>query len=691
MNGDFWAEPQAQEILDHLCTLGQTNQARHIDFIAAMRSLANVNQLVYLEAIVRARAINPKAARLALLQLPALRNSISNELAKELLVAWTLDGPANGVKEFKEDVEVLIKNNRGGTIPVESVKCFADITPDELEHNPYIKYLEVPSFVLLSLFEEAFQQSIARTTSSDLPYSRGTGSLLVYNIPRPVGSEGQEPTDADKAFFAIYARCVSARIDAGGVLMNEDYAEHLDILAQMLPTLTDKALEKKIREAVCKDMVKAFSKLSADKIDYHVNNIGDHSAAFFNDAEVMKTIVTRLASSTAKSAANALATLAYTQVNGAVAGSNIAMPTKQFVDVVRAAGKEKAVARRLATMGSVGLAVRRMNSDPNGLVINFTTKQASNFFRYNDVILPDIAADVSKFEDLAAMGEKLANEVPKLAIEEVTTPDVVKSAIRELHKNNRYNHSPALGLEVKRAFKVNLPGQKERFDAWVAANPDTKVMTLFHGTGTMAAQFLLRYGFRIIKTTGDPLVTARMLGDGIYFADNVNKSMLYMSNSGYIRAENQEGYLFKCRVALGKSPKDHKEGFKVKTGLVSNEWAVYDLDQIYIEEAYYGFSRRLATITDLLNEATGNFYPAASTFIFMDGQIPIGGGEYIDFADFIKTAPAHVTVEATAVGPMVIIGHTQDFAERQACYLYGTDCAMSGDEATFLSLVANTY
>lgn len=696
VNGDFWLEPQAQEILDHLCSLSQTNQARHIDFTAAMRTLADVNQLVYLEAITRARAIYPKAARLALLQLPPLRKSISNELAKELVEAWTLDGPAEDVKEFKENVEALIKSNKATTIPADSVKCFADITPDELKvHEPYISHItdsiQLPTCILLSLFKEAYQQSITKSVSSDLAYSRGVSELLTRSIPRPFGSGGQEPTDTDKDYFEVYARGISARISAGGVLVSEKSFLHLDTLAQMLPTLTNKMLEKKIREAVCKDMVTAINKMRTDEIDFVINMIGDHSAAFFNDAEVMKTIVTRLASSTAASAASALATLAYTQVDGAVAGSNMAMPTKQFVDAVRSAGKEKAVARRLATMGSVGLAVRRMNSDPNGLVINFTTKQATNFFRYNDVILPDVTGDVTKFEDLAVMSDELANEVPKLAVEETTTPEVVKNAIRELHKNNRYNHHPALGLEVKRAFKVNLPGQKERFDAWVDANPDTKIMTLFHGCGTMAAQFLLRYGFRIIKTTGDPLITARMLGDGIYFADNVNKSMLYMSNSGYIQAENQEGYLFKCRVALGKSPKDHKEGFREKRGLVSNEWAVYDLDQICIEEAYYGFSRRVSTITVLLNEATGNFFPSASSFIFMDGKIPVGGGEYVDFVDFAKTAPAHVTVETTAVGPMVIIGHTQDFAERQACYLYGTDCAMSGDEAAFLSLVANTY
>lgn len=402
----------------------------------------------------------------------------------------------------------------------------------------------------------------------------------------------------------------------------------------------------------------------------------------------MQTLVTKFVSSESELAQDALIGLGFSD-NGAL--------DPEFVKAVRAAKKETIVARRISKACGVHDVLQQMKNDPNGVKIDIAANRLAEFLRHNDI---DLSGHISTkaiktFEDMEAQRKANAENfvVPPLQLEEIKDPKVAVDRTAALFKANQFNHNPALGLNVMRVFKPTLKGNVERFDAWVAANPDTTFMDLYHGTGTINAAFILRFGFKIIKST-DPSVTGRMLGDGIYFADNINKSMLYMSNAGYIRQSNQEGYVIKCRVALGKKPANYRDGSSQSSTLVSNEWAVFSTDQIRIDEVYYGVSlekRRLESI--MLTEASDEYSPNVSEFMFMDGQIPVSDDVLIDFAKFPDFGK-HVSIETSAKGPIVCIRHDSTIEPKDSCYRWGQELQaqeMKADLKLFLSLLKNTY
>lgn len=442
---------------------------------------------------------------------------------------------------------------------------------------------------------------------------------------------------------------------------------------------------RKVLEAVFTQ----YNERKAKPIDYAelADALKNNSTEYITPAD-MAIVVKRLASSTSKACEAAISSLAYTsKSNGKVSAD--------FIAAVRLAGVERATLNRLNKSDVVGQVVAHINGDVNGIPINVTPSRMTDFLEYNDVDVSSLASTsvVTRLEDLGGVNTRLTTAIPPLYLVEDKSPAAIKDAIRSLHNANRYNHNPALGLEVKRKFAVTLPGQRDKFDAWLASNPSSKVMTLYHGTGTWAAQFLLRYGFRIIRST-DPGVTGRMLGDGIYFADNINKSMLYMSNAGYIRQDGQEGYVFKCKVALGRSPRDHREGSASRSGLVSNEWAIFSTDQIVIEEAYMGISRQRSHVRSLLNEDTGDAYiPHVSSFMFMDGMIPITADILVDF-EKLPDFGGHVTIETSAKGPIVNIRHDKTIETIGRCYRYGEELqskSAAKELTQFLNLLHNRY
>lgn len=400
-------------------------------------------------------------------------------------------------------------------------------------------------------------------------------------------------------------------------------------------------------------------------------------------ADGMKTLVKVFTSTDSKGAISALAELAFEPGKKVV--------TKSFIDAVRAAGKEKAVMSRLAKTGSMVGAADALNADPHAIPITIDQQRAETFLKYNDIDLSKISTlQVNKLEDFGTASAVQATHIPPLAVTPVLGSDELVARTRTLHRANSYNHQPAVGLEVAKIFSVAIPGQREKFEAWTKANPAAKIMTLYHGSGTINAAFILRFGFKIIKST-DPSVTGRMLGDGVYFADNINKTMLYMSNSGYIRQPNQEGFVFKCKVALGNSPKDYREGKAERRSLVSNEWSIMTTDQIIIEEAYYGHSREHTHLKTILNEEAAMIKSRVSSFMFMDGLIPIDAELMVDFEKLPDFGP-HVSIETSAKGPIVNIRHDSTVEVVNRCYRWGEELQANTEELTaFVNLLRNRY
>ena len=121
----------------------------------------------------------------------------------------------------------------------------------------------------------------------------------------------------------------------------------------------------------------------------------------------------------------------------------------------------------------------------------------------------------------------------------------------EYDKFNRRKHGQ-LGIVFNRVFNVNIPLQQTGYASFMAENPGTSVISpAFHGTGATAASMILRNGFRVLKA-GATGVVGRMLGDGIYFSNVLDKVGQYVSDAGYSRGIGQVGYIFEMDAALGK-------------------------------------------------------------------------------------------------------------------------------------------
>lgn len=207
---------------------------------------------------------------------------------------------------------------------------------------------------------------------------------------------------------------------------------------------------------------------------------------------------------------------------------------------------------------------------------------------------------------------------------------------------------------------------------------DGEIVPAFHGTGGIAATMILRFGFKVIKST-DPSVVGRMLGDGIYFANHVDKSLQYVSNNGYGRSLGEKGYIFELENNLGKKGRGTNDGDYAVMGLGNDgirspEWCVRDAKaQTAIKKVYEVelvspqdakewalIENKLMTpsFKSILNESRskGDY---EIRFRFRDGAIPIIGADgnvtYVDFQKAIqkKLIPDDM-VDFSDQGPVVV-------------------------------------
>lgn len=124
--------------------------------------------------------------------------------------------------------------------------------------------------------------------------------------------------------------------------------------------------------------------------------------------------------------------------------------------------------------------------------------------------------------------------------------------------------------------KGSLDGFKKMKDEGI----DPGIMKpVFHGTGSIGASMILRYGFKVISSS-DPSVVDRMLGDGIYFSNVLDKVAQYVGDEGFSRKKGIQGYIFEMMASLGKINRDYKSAgtgsiFDVKS-TVSPEWVVFN-------------------------------------------------------------------------------------------------------------------
>jgi hypothetical protein len=226
-----------------------------------------------------------------------------------------------------------------------------------------------------------------------------------------------------------------------------------------------------------------------------------------------------------------------------------------------------------------------------------------------------------------------------------------KSVEYSKYYNDNHGYIGALFLQ---SFDVNLPS--DELDAFMKANPNPTIMPAFHGTGSIAASMILRFGFAVVKkAVGGVAVTGKMLGDGVYFSNVLTKALQYTGDSGFSRNEGTIGYILEMEAFIGKEGVNYKSaGTSGNDGIRSPEWCVFDpRSQLRIYKAHKVkivnrdvIDKLKAKYPDAVNEdryfkrfktfLKEQEMPTTftNTFIFYDGRIPLPDGTLLPFDQF---------------------------------------------------------
>jgi hypothetical protein len=321
-------------------------------------------------------------------------------------------------------------------------------------------------------------------------------------------------------------------------------------------------------------------------------------------------------------------------------------------------------------------AIESVKNDPVHALVDIDQKRMNQLMRYNNIQFPAAlttrVTKANKLSDLILAHTTF--DLEDLAITEETADE--KQLDRRTAEYDAFNHYRHGGIGVKflKTFAVNIQSQKAANAAWDVAHSSANVMDpVFHGTGSVAASFILRYGFSVIGKT-DSSVVGRMLGDGIYFSNVLDKCGQYVGDGGYSRGIGTKGYVLQMKANLGTEGTDYKTAV---AGVISPEWCVFHPnDQLNIYKAHFVElvgKAQIQAIKDkvALNE---NFFAVEQfrehlnedvqnapdrgciSYTFIDGQIPISDTVLIDFEQFDTTAYGpHVTMEPSALGPVIYI------------------------------------
>ena len=169
-------------------------------------------------------------------------------------------------------------------------------------------------------------------------------------------------------------------------------------------------------------------------------------------------------------------------------------------------------------------------------------KRIKELLKYNNVVSEESTLPAKHLKNLDVLDAYAKNSLKNLKpIEDlqITPVDMSNKEMLQLtvrmHQTKRNNRHGEASLLFKRSFDVRIPMQIKSHKEWIAKDPNQLIINpMYHGTGSIAASMILRYGFRVIKS-GDSSVVGRMLGDGVYGAIHIDKSQQYIGDSGFSR------------------------------------------------------------------------------------------------------------------------------------------------------------
>lgn len=315
--------------------------------------------------------------------------------------------------------------------------------------------------------------------------------------------------------------------------------------------------------------------------------------------------------------------------------------------------------------------------------------------------------------DVATLGDQLKPKVTKKEIADSTEYEKMSAELLKF-----YSEPPKHGnvaLKITDVFDVNLTFPE--FDDFKAKFPNTRMEPVFHGTGTVAASMILRFGFRVINCSDNcPVKTAgKMLGNGIYFSTVVDKAAQYVGDNasgGGVSRHGQKGYFLEMEAFTGETPANFKAAGLGRDGIRSPEWCVFDARaQLRIVKAYrvemvprtvvaqwaakHGIDTKIKTEStyfprfanfyreQLLREEVGQLEaPIVSSgaapepwnsrnsivYFFMDGKIPVSKNEWVTFDEFEeKYESENVVLSSSPYGACVEIRTDAEVHGHQVC------------------------
>lgn len=245
-----------------------------------------------------------------------------------------------------------------------------------------------------------------------------------------------------------------------------------------------------------------------------------------------------------------------------------------------------------------------IDSTPFDLLVDVVNDETlSKLAKINSIGLQSFhEVDLSKYETKEDFNADIENVLSKtieldiqntqvMPIESITDDkEFMLQDNIELYNTSNGLHGNVAPI-ITKVYTVNM--DRTKFDEFVEAdklNPRSEskgeIRTMMiHGTGSVATAFISKFGFREIPQGMGLYTTGKMLGPGIYLAENVDKSLSYIGDSGFMKAY-KEGYIYLVDTCLGEYGVNFLDG-RNHSNLVSPEWCVKDFEkQIVVKKIY---------------------------------------------------------------------------------------------------------
>jgi poly [ADP-ribose] polymerase len=123
--------------------------------------------------------------------------------------------------------------------------------------------------------------------------------------------------------------------------------------------------------------------------------------------------------------------------------------------------------------------------------------------------------------------------------------------VKKLYESTRNSMHSASRLQLKRVFTLTDTANEKTYSDVLAARGNER--ELWHGSRTFNVLSILRAGLFCPPISGTSYVTTgRMFGDGIYFAPQSSKSLMYSTNYWGGGTRDNNCFMFLADVALGQ-------------------------------------------------------------------------------------------------------------------------------------------